>query len=262
MNVWGYSLRTGALTSLDRKCLSAGSSHDEVWAWFANLFTGLTPWCSSELGRRPKLSLSRWPANKLVAAETLKEILHTCTHMHAQGCHSLSPQHTQKHTVCPPISLLREKKKLFRMPSSHLRASLYTPIHNTLQISSLPPLSSLSFFPSHPCPVPVTINSTPCTQTHTRKPQRDTNSTNTENSEPTPAAVGEEEKRTREKCGETTDTRNRRSLNILFHTIKQLAQCWGESLTVWVRDKHRRTSVTALLPSPQARSANIITLSF
>lgn len=130
------------------------------------------------------------------------------------------------------------------------------PIHNTLQISSLPPLSSLSLFPSHPCPVPVTINSTPCTQTHTRKPQRDTNSTNTENREPTPAAVGEEEKRTREKCGETTDTRNRRSLNILFHTIKQLAQCWGESLTVWVRDKHRHTSVTAWLPSPQALFAN------
>lgn len=115
---------------------------------------------------------------------------------------SLGPQHTHTHTPSNGIAFFqfpfsgRKKKKLLE-PFSHLRASLYTPIHDTLQKSSLPLLSSLSFAPSFllpllSCPVPVTVNSTPCTHTHTRKPQRDTNITNTQRREPTLAAEEEE----------------------------------------------------------------------
>lgn len=65
--------------------------------------------------------------------------------MHAQGCHSLSPQHTQKHTVCLPISLLREKKNAFK---SALFSPQGLPLHAHSQHTPdiLPPSSQQPFF--------------------------------------------------------------------------------------------------------------------
>lgn len=89
-----------------------------------------------------------------------------------------SPTHTHTPSNCIvffqfPFS---EGQTSLSVPSSRLRAFLYTPIQDTLQISCLPLLSSLSLHSPLPllsCLVLVTVNSTPSKQTHTRKPQHD-----------------------------------------------------------------------------------------
>lgn len=161
---------------------------------------------------------------QVVAAETVEEIQ---LYMHAQGCHSLCSTHihTQKHTpsncgVFFQFPFQEGKKMLLRVPSCHLRASQNT--HSRLTSDIFPPSPKQPLFPSLlpllSSPVPVTVNSTPCTQTHTRKPQCDTNSTNTRKRQPTPAAV-EENKRGVEKNGGRQQTHGKGGALISYFTL-------------------------------------------